>query len=63
MWLNIATAGGAVVAGVVGILPTLQPVLTVSTYAWTLFGFAVANIVLRVVTDTAIRVDDDTTKD
>jgi hypothetical protein len=54
MWLNIATVGGAVVGGVVGLIPTLQPLIDPTTYSVTMFIVGLANIVLRSITDTAI---------
>ena len=54
MWLNIATVGGAVVGGVVGLIPTLQPLLDPTTYSVIMFSVGIANILLRSITDTAI---------
>jgi hypothetical protein len=50
IWFNILTAAGAVAAGVVGLLPTIQVEMTATTYNYLIFGFGVLNITLRAVT-------------
>lgn len=50
MWFNILTTLGAVAGGVVGVLPTLQPLLTPTSYAVTMFVVGVVNVSLRAVT-------------
>lgn len=50
MWFNILTTMGAVAGGVVGLIPTLQPLLTPTTYAITVFIISVVNVGLRAVT-------------
>jgi hypothetical protein len=54
VWFNIITIGGAVAAGVVGLVPALQPLLTPNVYAMTMFIVGTVNIVLRAITDTVI---------
>jgi hypothetical protein len=54
MWVNLLVVGGAVVSGVVGLVPTLQPLVEPNTYALLMFSAGVVNLVLRAVTDTAI---------
>jgi len=62
MWVNLLVVGGAVVSGVVGLIPTLQPLVEPDTYAIWMFGIGVVNIVLRAVTSTAIGNTDDTSE-
>lgn len=54
IWFNVLTIGGAVVAGAVGLLPTLQPLLSPQVYSITLFVVGMVNVVLRVITDKGI---------
>ena len=56
IWFNIATVGGAVAAGVVGLLPTLQPMLPPETYAYLMFVVGFMNILLRSVTKDVLTV-------
>lgn len=51
IWFNIATIGGAVAAGVVGLIPTLQPLLSPTAYSLTLFVVGIINVILRAITD------------
>lgn len=50
VWFNVLTAAGAAAGGVVGLLPTLQPLLTPASYAVTVFVIGVVNVGLRAVT-------------
>lgn len=50
VWFNILTIGGAVVAGLGGILPALGPVLSAETYQIVLFTVGFINVTLRAVT-------------
>ena len=54
VWFNGLTVGGAIAAGVVGLLPTLQPVLTPEVYAITFAVVGLINIILRSVTNNGI---------
>ncbi len=54
MWFNIATVGGAVLAGVVGLLPTLQFMLSPQAYAITFMVIGAVNVLLRSITESAI---------
>lgn len=59
VWFNILTVGGAAAAGVLGLVPTLQPLLTPQTYQLVLFAVGAINVVLRSITETPIGWDDD----
>ena len=50
VWFNILTIGGAVVSGVVGLLPTLELLIPPVVYSITLFVLGVVNILLRGLT-------------
>ena len=50
VWFNILTIGGAVAAGLGGVLPALGPILSVKTYQLLLFGVGVLNLLLRALT-------------
>ena len=50
VWFNILTIGGAVMGGVVGLLPTIEPLFTPMAYMLTLFVVGVGNVVLRALT-------------
>ena len=54
MWFNLATVGGAVLAGVVGLLPTLQFLFTPHIYSIIFAVVALINIGLRSITQDAI---------
>jgi hypothetical protein len=60
VWFNLATVGGAVAAGAVGLLPTLQPLLPEHTYAYLTVAIGLINVLLRSVTKDAIFVVDKT---
>ena len=63
VWFNILTVGGAVVAGLVGFLPTLQFLFTPQSYAIAFAAVGTVNIVLRSVTDIGISNESDTSED
>lgn len=50
VWFNILTIGGAVAAGLGGVLPALGPVLSVETYQILLFAVGTLNVTLRAIT-------------
>jgi hypothetical protein len=54
VWFNIATVGGAVAGGAVGLLPTLQPLLSVEVYAIAMAVVGLINVGLRSVTKDAV---------
>jgi hypothetical protein len=54
VWFNILTVGGAAAAGLVGLVPTLQPFLTPESYAVTMVVIGLVNVVLRSITSDAI---------
>lgn len=54
LWFNIATVGGAVAAGAVGILPIFEPVVTAQVYAVATMMIGLVNIALRSITTDAI---------
>jgi hypothetical protein len=60
VWFNIATVGGAVAGGVVGLLPTLQPLLSVEVYGIAMTVVGLINIGLRSVTKDAVWLVDST---
>jgi hypothetical protein len=60
VWFNIATVGGAVAGGAVGLLPTLQPLLSVEGYAITMAVVGLINVGLRSVTKDAVWMVDST---
>ena len=57
IWFNILTIVGGAVAGAVGLIPTLQPLLTPQAYAITMFVVGMVNVLLRAVTDSGIADD------
>lgn len=57
IWFNILTIGGAVAAGVVGVVPTLQPLLSPEAYSITLFVVGMVNVVLRAITTEGLSYD------
>lgn len=50
IWFNVLTGLGAALTGVVGLMPTLQPLITPTSYAISLFVMGTINVGLRVVT-------------
>ena len=58
MWVNLLIVGGAVVNGVVGLVPTLQPLVEPNTYNLVLFVIGIVNVILRAVTTTAVGAKD-----
>lgn len=50
VWFNILSIGGAILGGVVGLLPTLEMFIPPVAYAITLFALGVGNIILRAIT-------------
>ena len=50
VWFNILTIGGAVAAGLGGVLPALGPVLSAETYQILLFVVGTINVTLRAMT-------------
>lgn len=54
MWFNIAIVGSAAVGGVVGVMPTLQFLLSAELYAILFAVFGIINLALRAVTTEAI---------
>ena len=52
VWFNVLTVGGAVAAGVVWLLPTLQ--LSTEDYQLALFIVGIVNVALRSITTDAI---------
>ena len=66
VWFNILTIGGAVMGGMLGILPSFSPLLTEQSYALLLVLVSTLNVVLRAVTTGPIKWgqgDDDTESD
>lgn len=59
VWFNILTIGGAVAAGLGGVLPALGPVLSQETYQIVLFTVGFLNVALRAVTTGPIKWKDD----
>ena len=55
VWFNIFSIGGAILGGVVGLLPTLEVVIPPTAYAITLFCLGVGNIILRAITTGPIK--------
>lgn len=51
VWFNILTIGGAVAAGLGGLLPNLAPFLSESEYQLLLFVVGLSNVLLRAVTN------------
>ena len=51
VWFNILTIGGAVLGGMLGILPSFSPLVTEQTYALLLVTVSTLNVVLRAVTN------------
>ena len=54
VWFNVITVGGAVLTGAVGLLPTLQFMMTPQQYALTFMAVGIVNIILRSLTTNAI---------
>ena len=50
VWFNILTIGGAVLSGVVALLPAIEMLISPATYAITLFVIGAINVVLRAIT-------------
>jgi len=56
VWFNIITVMGAAAGGVVGLMPTIQPLLTPQTYSVVMFAIGVINVGLRAVTKNGITI-------
>ena len=54
MWFNLLTVGAAMATGVVGLLPTLAPLLPDNTFAIATVVCGVVNIGLRSITTEAV---------
>lgn len=54
IWFNILTIGGAVMDGVLGLLPTVQPLIAPEVYPLVLFTLGVVNVILRAITTSGI---------
>jgi hypothetical protein len=54
MWFNLAIVGGAAVDAAVGLLPTVEPLLSQEIYAITFFVVGIVNVALRAVTSNAV---------
>ena len=50
IWFNVLTIGGAVATGLVGLLPTVQPLMSPAVYSVILMVVSTVNIILRAVT-------------
>lgn len=54
VWFNILTVMGAAAGGVVGLMPTIQPLLSSQSYAIAMFVIGVVNVGLRAITKDGI---------
>lgn len=54
VWFNILVVMGAAAGGVVGLMPTIQPMLTPQSYAIAMFVMGCINVGLRAVTNNGI---------
>lgn len=54
MWLNIITAGAVFTEGLSGVLSGMTPLLG-PALPWVIFGVTLLNLVLRSITDVAIK--------
>ena len=50
VWFNILTIGGAFMDGLIGMMPTVQPLVPVEVYPFLLLIVGLVNMILRVVT-------------
>jgi hypothetical protein len=50
VWFNILTIGGAVLDGLLGLLPTVQPLVDPTVYPWVMLSVGAVNVVLRAIT-------------
>jgi lysozyme family protein len=50
VWFNILSIGGAILGGLLGVMPTVQPFLTPMSYAIAMAVIGAGNIVLRAIT-------------
>lgn len=54
VWFNLLTIGGAAVDGVLGLMPSIQPLISLEVYPLVMFTLGVVNVLLRAVTTSGI---------
>lgn len=58
-WFNILVIGGAMVDGLIGLMPMVQPVVSPEVYPFVMLAIGLVNVVLRAITTGPIDWKDD----
>lgn len=59
VWFNILTIGGAMVDGLLGLMPMVEPLVAPGVYPMVMLAVGIVNMVLRAITNGPIDWKDD----